>query len=197
MRAGAALPTPSILNQKGGDRLGGRNPERKTQKNKIEAQRSGFDFERRSDGENELCPQGEASDTQSATTLSRCGTLAAGSLSLRLGLVSGPPCGPVRLPSALLVVTLRRLRDARLPYDSEHKHSGFQPSLVCVPRSGPSALLRSPPRFFLSRCGLGAQPGRLVGTSFTSFPLPLGRGQSLRCASSSIKSRFAGLFMET
>ena len=26
--------------------------------------------------------------------LSRCGTLAAGSLSLRLGLVSGPPCGP-------------------------------------------------------------------------------------------------------
>ena len=34
---------------------------------------------------------------------------------------------PVRLSSALLVVTLRRLRNARLPYDSEHKHSGFSP----------------------------------------------------------------------
>ena len=33
--------------------------------------------------------------------LSRCGSLAAGSLSLRLGLVSGPPCGPMRLSSAL------------------------------------------------------------------------------------------------
>ena len=33
--------------------------------------------------------------------LSRCGSLAAGSLSLRLGLVSGPPRGPMRLSSAL------------------------------------------------------------------------------------------------
>ena len=60
------------------------------------------------------------------------------------------PVSPVRLPSALLLVTLRRLRDARLPSDSEHKHSGFQPSLVCIPRSSPSALLRTPPRFFLA-----------------------------------------------
>ena len=33
-------------------------------------------------------------------SLSRCGSRAAGSLSLRLGLVSGPPCGPLRLSSA-------------------------------------------------------------------------------------------------
>ena len=32
-------------------------------------------------------------------------------------------------------------RDARLPYDSERKHPGRCPSLVCIPRSGPSGLL--------------------------------------------------------
>ena len=44
---------------------------------------------------------------------------------------------------------------------------GLETVTLCVPsvsrpRSGPSVLLRTPTRFFLSRCGLGARPGRLL-----------------------------------
>ena len=100
---------------------------------------------------------------------SRCGTLAAGSLSLRLGLVCGPPCGPALalapLQAPLLAASALRdhaapVRDARLPCDSGHERSGFRPSLVRLPRSGPGSLLTTAPRF-----GITLRTGRTAGST--------------------------------
>ena len=39
------------------------------------------------------------------------------------------------------------------PFGSGHKHPGLRPFLVCIPRSGPSALLTTAPRFWVTRTG--------------------------------------------
>ena len=39
------------------------------------------------------------------------------------------------------------------PSDSGHKHPGLRPFLVCIPRFGPSALLTTAPRFWVTRTG--------------------------------------------
>ena len=81
-------------------------------------------------------PAGRSADMGAATTLSRCGGCATRGCPYPFC-----PCG-----------TFPPDRGNR-PSNSERKRSGFQPSLVCVPHSGPSALLRTPPRLTVSRCG--------------------------------------------
>ena len=112
--------------------------------------------------------QGEVRDMGAGTTLSRCNTLAAGSLSLRLGLVSGPPRGPVLalapLQAPLLTACALRCHAAARSRSGRFRcGSGWSPGRLAALRS-PS--LRSklpcsrPARFSLSRCGLSAWPGR-------------------------------------
>ena len=52
-------------------------------------------------------------------------------------------------------VMLRRLRDARLPFVSGAKQCRFRGPSVFCPRSGPSALLRTPPHFSVCTAGAG------------------------------------------
>ena len=89
-------------------------------------------------------------------SVSRCGTLAAGSLSLRLrtqtaGLrpswfVSVAPLqAPLLTASALIGITLRRLRDARLPCESDSKQPPLAAWFLALPPVHPrcSARLRA------------------------------------------------------
>ena len=69
------------------------------------------------------------------------------------------PSSPARLSSALLshaAAAARRAASLRLGL----KTGLLRSSSVFRPRSGPSALLRTPLRLTVSRCGLGARTGR-------------------------------------
>ena len=98
-------------------------------------------------------PAGRSADMGAATTLSRCGGCATRGCPYPFC-----PCG-----------TFPPDRGNR-PCGSEHNHSGFWPSLVSVPHSGPSALLRTPPRFSLSRCGSRAAGSLSLRLGLVSGP---------------------------
>ena len=76
---------------------------------------------------------------------------------------AGPMAGSISAPCT----HASPARNARLPCDSGRKHPGLWPSLVCVPRSGPSGLLATAQTLFTCcnrkipcrSCGPGGPPG--------------------------------------
>ena len=99
---------------------------------------------------------------------SRCGTLAAGSLSLRLGLVCGPPCGPalalapLQAPllaaSALWDHAAARSRPGRFHCDSGW--SAGRPAALRSPSLRSKLPCSRPPRF-----GITLRTGRTAGST--------------------------------
>ena len=127
---------------------------------KIEAQRSGFDFERRSDG-------------MSETSRLRGGE----GYGVRDDVVTLRHARGLRPSFCHAAAAARRAASLRLGLKTGLLRS---PS-VFRPRSGPSALLRTPPRFVLSRCGGCATRGfPATRAQNWSASQPLGFSSSLR-----------------
>ena len=112
--------------------------------------------------------QGEVRDMGPGRRCHAAARSRAGSLSLRLGLVSGPPCGPVLalapLQAPLLTACALRCHAAARSRSGRFRcGSGWspgRPAALCSPSLRSKLPCSRPARFSLSRCGLGAWSGR-------------------------------------
>jgi len=147
------------------------------------------------DGRKAVPNRADFAPTMPPRYYSRCGTLAAGSLSPATAPTNIRGCAPpwfvgirsgLSSPARGLRAIIHAAARSRPPRyysrcggcatrgfpSSRDTNSRAMPVLVCIPRSGPSALLRTPPRYY-SRCGGCATRGFPSSRDTNSRAIPV------------------------